>query len=379
MGIIESRLVKMNEVLDMNEYEAAVAAGYIKKVKHPEHDLWIHNYTDKCTWDQAWDSATLNCRGMIVNQHGEIVSRGMPKFFNSDQEQAPKLELDTKVHVTDKMDGSLGILYQLPDKGWAIATRGSFDSDQAIKATKLLNSDKDLLHKLVQQHSEVNHTHLFEIIYPENRIVVDYGRYAGLIHLQVLNNRTGKSTRNFGHSVGYSNAEIADAPKTWGEVLSSPDRSNAEGYVIENLETGELVKVKYDDYKRLHKFITRVTARHVWDCLLNGRNLQDEFQGAPDEFHGWVQEVESDLQGKFDSELANLLSLYETVKKEVVNEFGGDYVRRDYAEVVKGNPSTSKALLFLIEDGKTEARNVAIWKSLKPQASTYRVVNPDSD
>ena len=36
-------------------------------------------------------------------------------------------------------------------------------------------------------------TYLFEIIYPENRIVVDYGDYKGLVLIDVIDNETGKS------------------------------------------------------------------------------------------------------------------------------------------------------------------------------------------
>jgi RNA ligase len=36
------------------------------------------------------------------------------------------------------MDGSLGILYWIKDKPF-VATRGSFESDQAVKATKILH------------------------------------------------------------------------------------------------------------------------------------------------------------------------------------------------------------------------------------------------
>jgi len=379
MNIAESQLVKMHEVLDMNEYEAAVEAGYIKKVKHPEHDLWILNYTDKCTWDQAWDSATLNCRGMIVNQDGEIVSRGMPKFFNSDQEQAPKLELDTKVRVTDKMDGSLGILYQLPDEGWAISTRGSFASDQAIWATNFLNSDKELLSKLAYQHSRNNYTALFEIIYPENRIVVDYGDYEGLVHLQVLDNRTGKRANKFGPFWGFSNADIVDAPKTWGEVLSRPDRSNAEGYVIENIETGDLVKVKYEEYKRLHKFMTRVTARHVWECLRDGRNFVTEFEGAPDEFQAWVKEVAWQLREVMYVKFTEVVIDYNLLRRKVESKLGKNYSRKEFAEEVKASSYEDKPSIFLMADSKLMEIQCRIYKTMKPDAFSYKSVSSDSD
>jgi hypothetical protein len=46
------------------------------------------------------------------------------------------MDLAARCVVTDKLDGSLGILYPTPD-GHAIATRGAFVSEQALHATEL--------------------------------------------------------------------------------------------------------------------------------------------------------------------------------------------------------------------------------------------------
>lgn len=63
------------------------------------------------------------------------VLRPLPKFLNHDQPEAPVIALDEPVVVTDKADGSLGIIYPTPD-GPAVATRGSFASDQALHAPR---------------------------------------------------------------------------------------------------------------------------------------------------------------------------------------------------------------------------------------------------
>jgi RNA ligase len=87
--------------------------------------------------------------------------------------------------VYDKLDGSLGILYFYDDKPY-IATRGSFTSEQAERANKIFQK------KYSHLHFNKEHTYLFEIIYPENRIVVDYGAKEDLILLAVLDTETGK-------------------------------------------------------------------------------------------------------------------------------------------------------------------------------------------
>jgi RNA ligase len=65
------------------------------------------------------------------------------------------------------MDGSLGILYKVDGKPY-LATRGSFVSDQAVAGTAMLHE------RYGDYEFEDGFTYLFEIIYPENRIVIDY-------------------------------------------------------------------------------------------------------------------------------------------------------------------------------------------------------------
>jgi RNA ligase len=88
------------------------------------------------------------------------------------------------VRVFDKMDGSLGILYPT-SQGMAVATRGSFTSEQALKATEILHEKYPEWAQITYDWFrsnfdanwyEVNYTDLVEIVYPENRIVVDYAR-----------------------------------------------------------------------------------------------------------------------------------------------------------------------------------------------------------
>jgi hypothetical protein len=76
------------------------------------------------------------------------------------------------------MDGSLGILFYYRGE-WVVTTRGSFTSDQAIRAKKILDEKYNL------DLFNWKHTYLFEIIYPENRIVVRYD-YEDLIFISAF-------------------------------------------------------------------------------------------------------------------------------------------------------------------------------------------------
>jgi RNA ligase len=364
-------MTKLFDLFDDRSFYMMVENGYVKAQQSPDALYTIYNYTDACTWDQAWNEVTLQCRGLIVDETtDEIIARGMPKFFNSDQDQAPTFLLDDEVIVSDKMDGSLGILYYLPDYTEAIATRGSFTSDQAVWATNWWRTNRPDI------ALEAGKTYLFEIIYPENRIVVDYGGKEGLVWLGTVDNETGKFEP--GWSLPIDSASRYNY-KTWGEVLSAPERANAEGFVVTRISDGEMVKIKYEDYKRLHKYMTRVTERHVWECLLQDRRLIDEFAGAPDEFHHWVLEVAKDLEEKFATRHISLILNYRSIR------FGKDEAKfevedpreakKNFALAVKDEKDKSYFFSFF------EERTVIpqIWKELKPEAKTFKVVNSDAD
>lgn len=365
--------MKLFELLDRNLLFKMLDDGYVKEQTHPDAPYFILNYTDKCTWDEEWNEVTLQCRGLIVHRETwEIIARPFRKFFNHDQVQAPKLELDDAVQVLDKLDGSLGIQYRLPDGSPAIATRGSFTSEQALWATDWLRFNTASVPPVGP-----NETYLYEIIYPENRIVVDYNGFEGLVLLGTMNIETGKVTVL--QASNYTPIAAIHPYKTWGEVLAAPDRDNAEGFVVYKVATGEMVKVKYEDYKRLHKYMTRVTERHVWECLAEERSLEMEFAGAPDEFHDWVRQVADRLHADFEKRHLEAILAYRKIRfgeNEALFEVEDSReAKKNFAMAVKDEKD--KSLYFCMFEDRTVVPQ--IWKELKPEARTFKVVSSDAD
>ena len=78
--------------------------------------------------------------------------------------------------VFEKCDGSLGIIY-FHDNDWHMATRGSFSSEQALRGLAILKKNYKM------NFLDVHNTYLVEIIYPENKIIVDYANEEKLVML----------------------------------------------------------------------------------------------------------------------------------------------------------------------------------------------------
>jgi hypothetical protein len=67
--------------------------GLISTERHRELPLLNHNYATRCQWENAWDELTLQCRGLITDTAGNVISRPFPKFFNLAQHEAAALRL----------------------------------------------------------------------------------------------------------------------------------------------------------------------------------------------------------------------------------------------------------------------------------------------
>lgn len=268
-----------------------IAQDYIKVNKHPNAELYIYNYTQFAQFERVWNEVTLSCRGLILNDTNEIIARPFPKFFNLGEPEAQELP-PTSFQVFDKLDGSLGILYWLDNKPY-IASRGSFSSEQSDKANELLYQ------KYVDVIPNLNpdYTYLFEIIYPENRVVVDYGNEEKLVLIGMVETKTGIELPLV--DIGFPLVKEYNGFSKI-EELTQQQWDNHEGFVI-RFENGYRVKIKFEEYVRLHRILTQFSTVDIWECLSGETSLQILLENVPDEFFEWVKKVESDLKRQFQA------------------------------------------------------------------------------
>jgi RNA ligase len=238
---------------------------YIKEQKHDTLQLFIWNYTPECQFAKAWDKYTLMSRGLITDKDGNIYARPFKKFFNYGQDSTQTLPTDMPI-ISEKMDGSLGIQYYDAGGEVYIATRGSFGSDQAQWATKWIRT-----RGLKQKDFVPNKTYLYEIIYKENRVVVDYGQREELVLLAVIDNQTGDETfvkdiEAEAKRLGLSYAKRIKASGV-DEILKLKDKltGNEEGYVFHWSQHKNLrLKMKGTEYVRLHRLLTEFSNISIW-------------------------------------------------------------------------------------------------------------------
>jgi hypothetical protein len=382
--------------------------GLLHKQTHPTLDLTIWNYSPKVQYERLWDEITLQCRGLVTNSKGDIVARPFKKFFNYEEHKPEDIPNEDYV-VYEKMDGSLGILFyyeyelsdeiryniwfnnnyetgmerffdpnNLPDfdnsyyeptpktKGeWILATRGSFTSPQAIKGKEILDR-----HDISAWRKD--NTYLFEIIYPENRIVVDYKGEEKLVVLGAIHTETGNevpdSSLFFLQESGF---ELVMTYKTWGEtydLLKEEISKEKEGYVI-RFKSGFRMKIKGDEYVRLHKILTNISNRDIWEYLKDNKPFDELLEKVPDEFNQWVKETVRDLRYACFQLRERAGKLHDGFRYGKYGDRDPEPSKKEFAEFVMKQQKVLHAIMFAMWNRNNEKVDDIIWKIVKPEYS----------
>jgi RNA ligase len=360
----------IDTLLDGALLEAMIAERYVKVVHHPTLPLRILNYTARAQFDAVWNDVTVSCRGLIIDENGVIVARPFRKFFNYAQHDAGSLP-SGPVHVTEKLDGSLGILYPTPD-GYAVATRGRFHSEQALHATALWE-------ERYAEHTKLDPalTYLVEIVYPENRIVVDYDELDDLVLLAALDTESGRTMPFETASASWPGPCATEHSfSSLAEVLAASPAKNTEGFVVHFVDDDLRMKVKHDEYVRLHRIVTDVSERRVWEALSEGLDLSEWLEGVPDELYAFVATTRDALLAAFSSLTEEMRAHHQ----ELVASLPSEFSRRDFAAGVTALSASYPLAkgLFALHDGKDVSH--LVWEKLRPaEHIPFFQASPDTE
>jgi RNA ligase len=260
MNIYEFPKIKtIEDVLDdLNGYD---------EIRVIEKDWYtVINYAVALEDTFEWDcedphssSIRRECRGLIFDKQGKLISRPYHKFFNAcekEETQLNKINLYEPHVVLEKLDGSM--IRPIPTKeGFRLATKAGI-TDVAMNAEVFIASDMDYV-DIIRGLIEGGMTPIFEWCSRKNRIVVDYPEDQ-LILTAIRDTETGEY-------VPY--AEMVEIAEHSGiPVVKAVDGlavqdinlfvkqvrewDDGEGVVL-RFDTGHMVKVKADDYVLRHK------------------------------------------------------------------------------------------------------------------------------
>jgi RNA ligase len=302
-----------------------------------------------------------------------VIVKPFSKFFN--YEEVPNevpWTTSEYVYIQEKMDGSLGILFNYKGE-WILSTRGSFTSEQAIRGMQILQAKYDLT------EFEPSIAYICEIIYPENRIVVNYNEEK-IVFLGVVANesyggwvKTEETELNWATANAYfkmSGIEAEDIvptkqifSKDMGhelyKELKALNEKNKEGYVLRFYPSNTRVKIKFEDYIALHRILTNVSSYDIWENLIKFDKLPETMlKDVPDEFYGWVRKTEAAIRANYKTQFNLHLAHVSSIER-----YGG-LSAKDFALRLLQVEGINHGVAFDLYNGKNPADK--IWKMVKP-------------
>lgn len=347
----------MQYVPNFTELDKLVESGHL--LKKESNNLVLYNYSDLTTYDKLWNEHTINSRGTIYNKlTGEVIARGLPKIFNlgelSKEKQDSIMRL-RKFEVFTKEDGSMGLVAFYNNK-WNVTTRGSFNSEQALKAIEMLSK-----YNLKQLNK--NFSYVVEIIYPENRIIINYGSKEELVLLACIETKTGREA-DLEALKGHVPFPIVESHSfnRIDQVIEAVEKmdSNNEGFVVK-LRTGERFKVKSAEYLRIAKIMTNTSPLMLWESMKDGKVDQKLMESIPEEFREEYESIKEQL------EISYLEVLVEATKR--FNDVVDIIKSLDAKEIglyLKDNNDELNAFVFPILKQKRDAIEKMIMREIKP-------------
>ncbi|MET9606904.1 AAA family ATPase [Streptomyces sp. NPDC006512] len=397
----------LHDLVPAQALAESIAAGYVTRKPHPELPLSIYTYTRSAQYEGVWDQVTTRCRGLVADDTtGAVVALPLPKFFNVGEHEAgmpyaPALP-DEPFEVYDKVDGSLAVVFHYADR-WRVASKGSFVSTQATWAQHRLDGkDTSALRPGV--------TYLAEILYPQNRIVVNYGDRRDLVLLaafgpdgtEVPLAEAAPDWEGIGSVVTVWPAMPLDELIALTESNTMPGGAaatgtDAEGFVL-RFASGVRAKAKLSEYVRLHRVLTGVNERDIWrshgiqrfaglpvnrlaqglNCTAaeveasGGKPLDALLEQVPDEFDAWVREVIARLEERAAAHERAIDEAYAGLA-----HLAGD--RGAFARAVKELPDREvRPAMFLRLDGRPT--ELTTWRRVRPEvADSYATDEEGAD
>lgn len=59
--------MKLSELFNLDDLEAAIVAGQVTRKSHPGLPLSILTYTRDVQYSHAWNPVTMRCRGLVAD------------------------------------------------------------------------------------------------------------------------------------------------------------------------------------------------------------------------------------------------------------------------------------------------------------------------
>lgn len=261
------------------------------------------------------------CRGIIFDKEGNLLRRPYHKFFNlneRDETQFSSVDLSQPHSILEKLDGSMIIPYRVGDR--VIWGTKMGDTDVATPVHRFVDDNPQYV-ELFEHMEELGASPIFEWMSRKQRIVIDHP-VDRLVLTAVRIKETGTYAthsvlQEFGeqHSIEVVE-EFPVEGKTIEEICeyvrTQPD---TEGVVI-RFDNGHMLKLKTDDYVRIHKAKEAILReRNVVDLIINDK-LDDVLALLPHDDHVELVRYQKHFWEAVNERVDHTTAIVEGMQKE---------------------------------------------------------------
>lgn len=294
---------------------------------------------------QVNGSHSIVCAGLIVG-------RSFDKFHNLD---VNKHTPDDNFVLYEKLDGSLIILFYYENE-WIVASRGSFIGPQVTRAQKFLIQKYDI------SKLEKDKSHVFELLYPENKIVVDYGDREEMVYLASFRKDGAESfdteiMEKAGFAVVRTIKDIHGYDGHY-DAFKALNLLNSEGAVV-RFGNGSRAKIKFENYVQSHHKRADLNVFGVWKAFKEEKLVEDLAKEIPDESYDWLNRTWTNFENR-------VAEMRMKVQEKLDGLGDVKHSRALFARTIKDDPD--KALLFALYYDKPTAFHKAACDKCKPEA-----------
>lgn len=287
-------------------------------------------------------------RGIIIDTETlDVVCWPFRKFGNYGEYYADSIDWST-ARVQEKVDGSIMKLWNDGER-WRVSTNSAITNDQPVKFGS--HSLTDLFMEAAErQHLDTDRldpsaTYIFELVSPDNLIVIGYPETA-IYHIGTRSNITGEERdEDIGimKPASYPLHSLEACIDAAGK-LNAGGKVSREGYVVAD-GSWNRVKVKSPDYVAVHHLLSVMTEKRIIAAVLDGE---------AEEIRNYYPQT-GDAFDRYERAYARILERTgRTIEgfRSVWEETGHD--RKAYAAATRGMPDARLAFRALTDDSAGE-------------------------
>jgi RNA ligase len=141
---------------------------------------------------------------------------------------------------------------------------------------------------------------------------------------------------------------------------------NEEGFIVK-FSNGDRMKIKGEEYLRLHKIMTNLSTTAVWEVLANGQSMDSILKDVPDEFYKKIKNYERDLRYGFFQISEYCGKMHDGFRYGKFGDKEPEPTKKEFAEfmVLNNIKPGLRSVMFAMWDRKPYDH--IIWKLIRPE------------